>query len=335
MKKNLLTLAVFSIFANSAQAQSNVTIYGILDAGVFHENNGTTTTTSLNKIDHTGNLNANRLGFKGSEDLGNGMSAIFQLEMGLNVDDGTQADTNKLFNRQSFVGLTGNFGAVKLGRQLNPVYANSTTFDPFGDALAGDSARLFSYNGSRTDNLIAYDYNAYNFRNEVQYGIGEVAGNNSASRTIAGFSNYKNGPIDAVLSYQNINNPTGTAGTKMTLLGGNYDLGILKLFATMAWEKGVILGTTNKLDQRDALIGLTAPVSKSSNLIASYIKKTDNVLANAGASQLAIGYVYNLSKRTALYSSYGVLHNDSSAVYKVTVAGKSDSVLNAGLRHSF
>lgn len=331
MKNNLFALAVLGSIATLAQAQSNITVYGVVDLGIAHENNGKTSVTRMD----SGNLNGSRLGFKGSEDLGDGLSAIFQLENGFNADTGAQADAARLFNRQSFVGLAGNFGAVKLGRQMNPVYANSGTFDPFADALAGDTSRLFSYNGNRTDNLITYGYAADGFRGELQYGLGEVPGNASASRTVAGFVGYKKGPVDVVLTHQDIKNPIGTDSSKMTLLGGNYDFGIVKAFVTYAWEKGVVLGTATRLDQRDALVGLSVPIGASDTLMASYIRKTNRAVSDANANQLAIGYVHNLSKRTALYASYGELRNDDAATYKVVTAGSTDKLLNAGIRHSF
>ncbi|NMM37509.1 MAG: porin [Glaciimonas sp.] len=326
MKKTLIALAVLGSIAGVAQAQSAVTVYGALDVGLAHENNGT---TSVNRMD-TGNLNGSRLGFKGTEDLGGGLSAIFQFENGFNPDTGAQADATRLFNRQAFVGLTSGFGTVKLGRQQNPIYANSSTFDPFGDGLAGDTSRLFSYNGSRTDNLVTYAYAANGIRGELQYGFGEVAGNSSASRVLAGFVGYKNGPIDAVLTHQNIKNPTDTGSTKMTLLGGNYDFGVVKPFVSYAWEKGDGLR-----DQRDALVGLTAPVGAAGTFMISYIRKTDKAVDNANARQIAVGYTHNLSKRTALYTSYGELRNDDNANYKVTAAGQTDKLFNVGIRHFF
>lgn len=333
MKRTMIALAVLSSAATAAQAQSAITVYGVVDNYLARDSNGGPgALISMN----SGSLNGSRLGFKGSEDLGGGLSAVFQIENGFYADTGALADSTRLFNRQSFVGLTGNFGAVKLGRQMNPVYKNSSTFDPFADALAGDSARLFSYNGSRTDNMITYAYDAPNgLRGELQYGMGEVAGSTSANRTLAGLAGYKQGPVDVVLTYQDINNLAGTNSTRMTLVGGNYDFGMIKTFATYAWEKGVVLGTATKLDQRDALVGVSAPVGASGLVMISYVLKTDKAVTSADARQAAIGYVYNLSKRTALYTSYGQLRNDSHASYKVLAAGATDKLLLAGIRHTF
>jgi predicted porin len=257
------------------------------------------------------------------------LAAIFTVESGFSTDTGAQASATSLFNRQSFVGLTGGFGTVKLGRQMNSIYSNSGTFDPFGNALAGDTSRLLNYQGSRTDNTITYAYAASGFRGEVQYGLGEVAGNSSASRMVGGFVGYKNGPVDVVLTTQQTKNATNTDTQKVTLLGGNYDFGMAKAFLTVDKETG--LGT---VDLRHVVVGLTAPIG-AGKLIVSYIKRTDNATANKDASQAAIGYTYDLSKRTALYTSYSRLSNDANSNVKVPVAGNTDSLFNMGVRHSF
>jgi predicted porin len=280
----------------------------------------------------SGNLNGSRWGLKGSEDLGGGLSAIFALEAGFATDTGAQASATSFFNRQSLVGLSGSFGTVKLGRIKNPVYDNSDIFDPFGDSLAGDSARLINYQGSRTDNTISYEYAANGFKGNVQYGLGEVAGNSSASRTVAGFLSYKQGPVGVVLTTESQSNATDTHSTKVTLLGGNYNFGIAKAFLTVASEQGD--GTAVGRDQRDVLIGATAPIG-AGTLMLSYLKKTDNLVSDKNAHQVAVGYTYDLSKRTALYTSYGQLSNDSKASYKVATAGNSDKLFNVGVRHFF
>lgn len=332
MKKSLIALAVLAA-SGAAMAQSSVTLYGVVDAGIAREDNGSATTTRMD----TGNLNGNRWGLKGSEDLGGGLKAIFALESGFTLDDGAQGQ-GALFGRQSWVGVQSGFGTVKLGRQNNPVYATSGTWDVFGDALAGDSSRLFSYNGSRTNNMVSYNYAAGGFYGELQYGLGEVAGNNSitgensAGRSAAMYVGYKAGPFDVVLTHQNIHNNPYTTATKMTLLGGNYDFGMVKLFAAYAVEKTDGVGAK---DQKDAHLGLSAPVGKAGTVKVSYLRKTDDLNANADAEQYAIGYIHTLSKRTALYTSYAQLSNDSAASYKVPVAGNDNKLFNIGVRHSF
>ncbi len=330
MKKSLIALAVLAA-SGAAMAQSSVTLYGIADVGLAYEDNGTVSQTRLD----SGNYAGSRWGMSGTEDLGGGLKTIFTLEAGYNLDTGAQADPTSFFNRQSFVGFSGNFGTVKLGRQKNPIYATAGTWDSFGDALAGDSSHLFSYNGSRTSNMVSYHFDASGFYGEAQYAPGEVAGNNSASRTFAGFAGYKSGPFDVVLTTQNINDAaTPTINTtKMTLIGGNYNFGMAKLFAAYAVEKTD--GAVTTRDQKDMHIGVTVPVSTAGTVELSYLGKKDDLKSNADAHQVAIGYLYSLSKRTTLYTSYAQLSNDANAAYRVTKAGNTDKLFNIGVSHSF
>jgi predicted porin len=328
MKKSILALAMLGAFAGAASAQTNVTIYGVVDAGLVRTDNGSTKTTSLD----SGKLNGSRLGFKGSEDLGGGLSAVFQLENGFSVDTGGLATANTLFNRQAWVGVAGGFGTVKAGRQITPVFANSGTFDPFGNALAGDSARIFNteYEGSRFDNSLTYHYAANSFRGELQYSFGEVAGNNSANRVIGGFAGYKNGPVDAVLTYTKVNNAAGTDDRRTWLLGGNYDFGMIKPYIAYASVKGS--GTT---DVRDWLLGARAPVGAAGTVMVSFATKDNRATANADAKQWALGYLHTLSKRTTLYTSYGRLTNDGASSLRVLVPGNTATEFNVGMRHTF
>jgi predicted porin len=331
MKIKKLAIATLTALAAQAQAQSQVSVYGVIDLALVRDNNGTASVTRMD----AGILNGSRLGFKGSEDLGGGTSAIFQIENGFTGDTGAQADPARLFNRLSFVGLSGKYGALKMGRQNNPVYTTLTSWDPFAIGMAGDSSRLFSYNGSRTDNVISYSYSAGNLRGEFQYGVGEVPGNHAANRVRAGWTGYANGPLDVVATYQNIRNAGDTATTRMALIGGNYSLGWIKAYASYAREDGVTLGTLKPLRQRDALIGARVPVGEAGTVIFSWIHKADRLLADGDANQYAIGYRHDLSKRTTWYTSIGELRNDAAAVYKVAIPGKTDKLMNAGIRHIF
>ena len=113
MKKTLLALAVFGAFAGTTSAQSNVTIYGLVDMAIQHENDGANTRTALD----SGEFAGSRIGFKGSEDLGGGLKVNFQLESGFGADDGKLNQGGRIFGRQAWVGMSGGFGSVNLGRQ--------------------------------------------------------------------------------------------------------------------------------------------------------------------------------------------------------------------------
>lgn len=324
-----LAMAVFgALTVTSAFAQSNVTIYGVVDVGIAREDNGAAAGNAW-RMD-SGIQSGSRIGFRGTEDLGGGLRANFVLENGFSTDTGALGQGGRLFGREATVGLSGGFGAVKLGRQFNPIFKVIDNFEPFGTGLAGDAARFFSTYGIRADNAIDYTTPTFGgFSGELQYALGEVAGNSTGSRQIGATLGYAQGPLAAALSFHRQNNATGTDDAKTTLLAATYDFGFVKAHAMFAINKGV--GT---LDTHDALLGVTVPLG-AGKLIADYIHKDDRVVASGDADQIAIGYVHPLSKRTNLYTSYSHTSNDAVAAYNVAAAGRSDKLFNVGIRHRF
>lgn len=357
MKKTILALAVVGAFAGAAHAQTNVTVYGLLDAGISHESGGAN--GSIWKV-ATGVQSGNRLGFKGTEDLGGGLQASFQIENGFNVDDGGMRQ-GALFGRQAHVGLSGNFGAVRFGRQYDPLFLALDSIDPFGTGLTGATTNLmaagtfgatataqgaFGTADVRVNNSVTYSTPSMSgFTANVLYGFGEVAGDTAKNRTYSLSANYANGPLAAVLAYSSNNN--GTAATAVTntskvmLLGGTYNLGPATAHLGYETEKN-----DAGADYRDWMLGVSAPLG-GGTVMASYIKKTDKAAAgDKGAKQYAFGYTYPLSKRTNVYTSYGHINNDAAASYVVgdasgggansgPNAGSSSSALAVGIRHTF
>jgi predicted porin len=351
MKKSFIALAALGAIAGTAHAQTAVTIYGIVDAGVVHEDKGDAavpanpakpggTKWSLS----SGAQSGSRIGFKGSEDLGGGTSAIFTLENGFNSDDGTlgQSDAthNRLFGRQAWVGLSGAFGAVKLGRQNTPMRNVLSTVNPFdiGD-LAGNLDKTFDDDGGgfRSDNTINYSTpnTLGGFFLESAYSFGEVANDNSASRQLGLGTGYANGPIYAALAYHDIKNDAATGGShNTTFIGGTYDFQVAKLHLGYAKNKADTTALGNTVDSKDALIGTTVPFSN--NLIeASYVRHKDDLKANADFKRLALGYNYSFSKRTNLYTAYARTNNDAASAKFVDKAGQNYSVFTLGVRHKF
>lgn len=328
---------MLGIFATAASAQTNVSIYGILDLGITRDDNGAPGGASM-RLD-SGNLYGSRIGFKGTEDLGGGLFVNFNLENGFAADTGTLASANTLFNRQAWVGLKGNFGSVRLGRMWDPYYtALFNTVDPFGDGLVGGASRLMGGGGFRMSNAINYQTPALGgFYGDVGYGLGEAAGNTSENRLWTLKAGYTAGPVDVVLAHYNQNKSAATGGaTKNTLIGASYDFKVVKLRVGYDWLKGDTTAAT-VLDQRDLLIGVNVPLG-TGTLLASYIRKSDKLGANADARQAAVGYTYPLSKRTLLYTAYSHTSNDSSARYNLHASapsGESDSAIQVGINHSF
>jgi predicted porin len=216
MKKTLLALAVFGAFAGAASAQSSVTLYGRLDAGIGRSDpkNGRVSDVDATTGVFSGTQAGNRFGLRGSEDLGGGLRAIYRLESGFSLDDGTSAQGGRLFGRQASVGLAGGFGTVVAGR-FGAFSSGTGEFDKFGDldpfrtgvGNLGFQATMASANALRTDNTVAYltpnlaGFSAgagYTFRAGGQ----ELAG--GSSKNNAGYTSYINysaGPLYAVLTY--------------------------------------------------------------------------------------------------------------------------------------
>lgn len=364
MKKTALALALMAGFTGAAFAQTSVTVYGIVDAGIVSERGGAT--GNLTKLT-SGVASGSRLGFKGTEDLGGGLSALFLMENGFAVDNGTATQGGVLFGRQAYVGLGSNAGGtVTLGRQYTPQYLTLVMADPFATGMAGDAANLMPNTGdaaSRMNNSIKYATpNFAGFTGELAYGFGEVQGDNKAKRQYGLAVGYGAGPLAVRLGYHNRDNTgVSTDNAKNTLLAGTYDFKVAKLHLAYGVNKGVnsspIRGVTDAIsgantsnpyarataptfgssDSRDALIGVTVPFGPHT-FLASYINKNDKSAANQDANQWALGYRYALSKRTDLYAAYARINNKNNASYTVGSAietGSGDKAFNLGVRHTF
>jgi predicted porin len=253
MKKSLLALAVLGAFAGVASAQSSVTIYGIVDAGVARIDNGG---ASVNRLD-SGNNAASRIGFKGVEDLGNGLKGVFVLENGFDVSNGAQSSSSNngssgtgapaaaatgdgAFSRLAYVGLEGGFGAVRLGRQNSQLKTAFVSIDPFETSGLASGITYFTggTNGAggaalgampeRVSNQITYtSANLAGFTGQVGYVFGEQAGDNGANRSWGLQLGYANGPLNVQFGYNDQDVSTAAnveiLDTKIALLGATYD----------------------------------------------------------------------------------------------------------------
>lgn len=328
MKKTLCLLAAFYAVAGTASAQTSVTVYGILDAGVAHENNGAGPVTRLD----SGQVYGSRIGFRGTEDLGDGLSALFVLEQGLNLDNGSGQGVT--FNRQAFVGFKTRAGTVTLGRQYTTLFRAQLVYDPFFTGFAGNAGRMISNgagpSGARTDNSIFYASPTLGGVDaQLIYGFGEQANDTSKGRELGAALAYTGGPATLRVAYHGANDAVVDKHAHNTNLSGTYDFGAAKLFAAYQFNK-----TENVLDTRDALLGVSVPFG-AGRLLASYIRKDDRLHQNADATQQAVGYLYALSKRTDLYTSASWLKNDAASSLRVVRAGQTDRLINVGIDHKF
>ncbi|WP_027794011.1 porin [Paraburkholderia acidipaludis] len=213
MKKTLILAGVLGAFAMSAHAQSSVTLYGSLDAGILYANNAgghSTWNQSSSGLSYT------YFGLKGSEDLGGGLKAIFKLESGFDINNGGLYNSNSLFNRQAYVGLKSDqYGTVTLGRQYDSVvdylsplsaagqgYGNNLAAHPFDNDNLDQS---FSINNAVK--FQSANYSGFQFGG--QYGFSNQAGNFSNGRAWSVGASYGNGPLNFAAGYSQLNNSGG------------------------------------------------------------------------------------------------------------------------------
>jgi len=321
MKKSLLALAVLGAFAGAASAQSSVTIYGIVDTSIAHVDQGHESVNSL----YSGGDAASRIGFKGIEDLGNGLKAEFLLENGLDTSDGETNKAGYAFGRLAYVGLDGAFGKVRLGRQDTQLKELFGQIDPFG-AAGGANVMDLILNGDlaqRNANEITWISNNYSgFSASASYEFGEVEGDNSANRGYGIRVGYANGPLNVQVAYENQNYTDPTvpvdADDKSAVIGATYDFGSFKLHG-MYGERRLGANTdtyadpTNVDDKiRSGLIGVTVPFGANA-IRAEYIRNDNRDVDNADNSVWVLSYQYFLSKRTHLYATYAHVSNDDNS----------------------
>lgn len=335
MKKSLLALAVLGAFAGVASAQSSVTIWGIVDLSINQIKNGTAKTTSM----QSNQLNSNRLGFRGEEDLGGGLKAGFWLEAPMSNQDGNPGALN--FTRRSTVSLMGGFGEIRLGRDYDPSFWNTVFGDVYGANGLGQGLNLVSSLGSgattiaRTNNSVGYflPKNLGGLYGQVQGALGQGDPNNKYAGARIG---YAAGPVDIAVGY----GQTETASPdkfKMANIGGSYNFGVAKLYAFYNQNKWGVF----KQDVYEVSVGV--PLGQG-ELRASYghaNAKGGGTDAN-DANMMGAEYVYNMSKRTALYGGFAQIKNKGAAAFTILggtasagLAGNKSQGFNVGVRHSF
>ncbi len=333
MKKNLIALAVLAA-AGAASAQSSVTLYGRVDAGLVSAKAVDAAGVSLTQTKLDSNVLNNSLwGFKGTEDLGNGLKANFVLEAGMNMDDGT-ASTYKVngkdvtgFNRKATVGLSGGFGSVELGRNYTAYDTLRGATNNTADTNMAVTNNVWAVGGdyaNRTDNSIRFDSNTYSgFSGAVAYAFGEnKAPGLDSTDTLSLHVKYANGPLLVGYAHQALQAATG-ADTKYNLVAGSYDFGVAKLSA--GYNKGERAGS----EDQEYQVGVSAPFGATTVYFGYANGKQEN---NAGVtleerSGFNLAATYALSKRTTAYAGYKSYELKNSKV--------ENTVYGVGVRHVF
>ncbi len=345
MKRSLLAAAALTAFAGVASAQSSVNIGGIIDLAARSVKNPGGTIRTLSPE----GMQSNRFIVRAVEDLGGGMRASFWLEAAIAPDTGggsanvTPGATpgGLTWTRRSTVSLSGGWGEIRLGRDYTPTFWTHTLFDPFNTVGVAAQTNLITPTGSpattvvRADNMIGYF---------LPGGLGGIYGQfnvaagegTTGNKYIGGRIGYAAGPLNVAFAY-GITDKTGTMvdDLKAWNFGGSYNLGFATIITQYHSYK------YNGRELKNAVIGGTVPFG-ANTLKLTYARSGDF----RAATQLGLGYQYDLSKRTALYSNFSRVNNKRGSGFVASASGRAPTAAQIangfnstgyefGIRHSF
>ncbi|MET0267218.1 MAG: porin [Duganella sp.] len=366
MKRHNAALAAALMLAGwqTAHAQSNVQLYGVIDVAVEHVTNASATGGSITRMPSiSGGMMPSRIGFRGTEDLGGGLKAIFALENGFSADTGSQGQ-GRLFGRQAWVGLAGSWGQVTLGRTYSMLFSSFFESDVIGPSQFSIGSLDTYLPSARHDNSIAYSgkFGAYTVGATYSLGRdnsaaggpsatncpGEVANDSRACRNWSASLKYDSGSWGLVGAYDRYNGGTGAAAAfgpassaqsdTRGHVGGYVKLGELKLAGGFV--------------RRDNEGSAATPRSNLSYLGATYLWSPVLVIdaqvarqsvrnSNRSADLIVLRANYLLSKRSSVYAMIGNINNDGASAVALSAggtaggAGMSQNGVLAGIKHAF
>ena len=358
MKKSLIALAVLAA-SGAAMAQSSVTLFGIVDTAVGYVDNANAAGDSVYGLSTSGNA-ISRLGFRGVEDLGGGLKAGFWLEGEIFGDNGNANGFN--FQRRSTVSLMGGFGEVRMGRDLTPNYSKTISYDLFSqtgigqfmgwrdwatNSDVGTTVSTADASNVRSSNMISYyTPNFGGLTAGLGYGFDEQT-TGKAGRYVGGYVAYDNGPLSLAASYDQRDLLVNglVAGSAVLdrdtfTLGGSYNLNVVKLNAIVQQSKYKALGESEQVNAY--ALGVSAPVGAGE--VKLQYALYDNKIIESKAHHISLGYVHNLSKRTAVYGTVSYMDNKDDSNLGLQAKnlstggpgrGESQTGVQVGIRHAF
>ncbi|MFT3721096.1 porin [Pseudorhodoferax sp.] len=351
MKKTLaVALAGLALPLSPAFAQSSVTLYGLVDAGISRiENGGGDSSTHV----RSGNAYSSRLGWRGTEDLGNGLKAMFTLEAGVNIATG--ATSTPYFNRQSWVGLaSSDWGQLTLGRQLPSIadafipMLNASYFGNHAAAIdgaaigSGSSVARFNnmIGGTRVDNAVKYQSPILGGLKLHAMATSKEPGT-TVGRMLSLGATYSSEHIDAGLVVhdrrcaEDGGCPAGKAKDRIWGLGASYKLDGARYGVIYTRQKNALTVQGNDAD----VIDLLARVPFGAWILAAgYQYLNDRTALNQDTRQLNLGTTYVLSKRTSLYGIFSrqtAKNGGKAGMYSVTSTSGRQNQLSVGMVHTF
>ena len=345
----------------SAESRANVTLYGVVDAGVSFTNNQVGGGSVVRQT--SGSLSSSRWGVRGSEDLGQGLKAVFVLESGFDVDTGKSAQGGRLFGRSAYVGLESQWGSVLFGRQQSALFDMIGAFDPM---VLSPRWSIFNQDlafVARPDNTVKYVGKFGGLTATAMYSFGaesttvdgsEVPGNAKLGREFGFRLSYNNGPFSIGTAYDEVNTGTLTtnrdATSRRATLAGTYALSTLKVFAGYRWAKAydgaILVGALPGVSNQASNLWWTGVMWQAGPAVTLSAAAYYQDFRNTGGDPwlfVATGR-YAFSKRTEAYLTLGYALNqensnmglgNGAAGFGHTPPGSNQFGTTLGIKHIF
>lgn len=349
-----------ALLASQASAQTSVQVYGLIDSALARITNADAAGNAVTKMPSATGTLPSRIGFRGSEDLGNGLQAFFVLESGFGPDTGMSGQGNRLFGRGANVGLKGKWGALTLGRQNNMTAYATLKSDILGPQLFSISSIDLYLPNARSDNAIGYLGTAAGWTLGATYSVGrdassaggaaatncagEVAGNAKACRQYTALLGYDNTRFGVTASYDRLYGHTGAANgltssrnhDTYTTINGYLMLGTTKVGGGVIDRE--LDAAAGRMDSVLYYLGASHPLGAF--VIDAQVAKRDTRRSDNDVTLLAARLSYALSKRTLLYASVARIDNDGSSAVALDLGGTvgvgmAQNGVMTGIRHSF
>lgn len=365
MKKKLIAAGLTIAATSASQAQStNVTLYGVIDTGIEHITNVGPGGHGLTRVPTLTASVPSRIGFRGTEDLGGGIKALFALENGFSPDTGVQSQGGRLFGRLAFVGLSGSWGTVTFGRQSNMLFWSLLDSNILGPNLYGADALDNYIPNARADNAVAYRGTFHGLTVGATYSLGRdtvnagpspggtnCAGENPADRKAcrawSAMMKYDTASWGVAVAHDRINGGPGAFGgltsgalsDSRSTLNGYRKFGLAKVGGgVLRRDNEASLTPKSNLYFIGAAYAVTPELTVDAALARLAVKNSAN-----GATVFAVRGLYSFSKRTAAYLTAGHIANAGMLNLSVSLGaaggnpapGQSQTGLMAGIRHSF
>ena len=322
------TLLTLAGTAGVASAQSTVTIWGIVDQGVINMNDGSSIAAfpgaagrDQRSLRHAWQP---RLGFRGSEDMGGGLHAFFDIEHRFAADTGLPA--TPFWAGRSIVGLRSNYGTLTLGRDYLPAFYPAVHLDPFNWNTVGQMGSFYTWaryagndDTSRSNNMVQYKTPEFNGLSALAM-VAAAEGAANRGKEFGGNVIYAQGKVYLAAAFDQSNNVVpGRPKAKLSMIGGAYDFGMVRPRLVLSKSQSF-----TGVDSKAAMLGISAPIGQS--MILAGVTKVETDGPNNDSTKYGVGYWYHLSKRTMLYFDVG-----SAKTQTLT----RSTGIDAGIRHSF